>query len=140
MATTEKAFTYWMEFLDMSNSYSRRMFLKVSGVAIASTAGCIGSPDPISLTIWNHIDEEINASITVTQTSDNEEVLSDTATIPANDTTDYQDLLQIGTGYDFDVSVENGPEKSVQRGIDDSAISFMIDILEDSIYAGQVVR
>lgn len=118
----------------MTKSISRRTFLKGSSVAIASTAGCIDSSNTIRLILSNDSEEQIDVSTTVTRTSDNEEVLSDTVTIPANEGHTYEDILYKGEKYEFHVSVENGPETSFDYSIADYASNFWIHIDEDKIY------
>ncbi|QLG61324.1 hypothetical protein [Halorarum salinum] len=119
---------------------SRRTVLQLSGPTLVSVSGSLwgGLSD---LAYSNRMGRDIVVTTTVTRVTTGETVLSDTKTIPTDDSVSYGNPIKREEPFLIRVSVENGPEETYEWTPSDSdAVGLSVRISGDAIEFTEVVR
>lgn len=96
--------------------HTRRRFLLSVSSSVGFIGGCAGIKNesdrsPAEITLTNR-GEKRAMTVTVVQSDDGEQMLSEELTLPSGESKYYRDIIRTQGEYTLTIEVQNGPEKS----------------------------
>jgi hypothetical protein len=115
---------------------SRRELLRLFGVSAGVSAGCLGTGNDDIADVMLASDRTRDSTVTtvVTRLSDDQVVLNETLTLPADGFHEYEDPINSEGKHRFHVSTEDGLENRLEWDVSsDEATGLQITVREESI-------